>query len=314
MCGLGAVILISVLTFSPFDTTVDTAGFGTVQNKLGTSGANLGNVLLQLIGGGAVFMGALIMFSGIRRLFWPQPKKSRLERARRGSIFLGAVFFATATFSAFPIPQSWPMATGLGGWIGDGVYLNLKAALDHFSIPISGLIVAGLTFIAGGFCLARYFGIVGRHVMDIWDAAGLVWATLRVWMDGLVNWLRVKFAKTYEADLADDSSIERLMRNAPDETAVTPQPAAYAPIATAPAPSNLSDDIARNMSAQSARIAVVPGRNAMGVELPNRRRETVWLRNMLASEEFRTSEAGLPMVMGEDIGGAPFVADLSKMP
>jgi len=162
---------------------------------------------------------------------------SALERARRGSIFLGAVFFATATFSAFPIPQSWPMATGLGGWIGDGVYLNLKAALDHFSIPISGLIVAGLTFIAGGFCLARYFGIVGRHVMDIWDAAGLVWATLRVWMDGLVNWLRVKFAKTYEADLADDSSIERLMRNAPDETAVTPQPAAYAPIATAPAPS-----------------------------------------------------------------------------
>jgi len=420
MCGLGAVILISVLTFSPFDTTVDTAGFGSVQNKLGTSGANLGNVLLQLIGGGAVFMGALIMFSGIRRLFWPQPKKSRLERARRGSIFLGAVFFATATFSAFPIPQSWPMATGLGGWIGDGVYLNLKAALDHFSIPISGLIVAGLTFIAGGFCLARYFGIVGRHVMDIWDAAGLVWATLRVWMDGLVNWLRVKFAKTYEADLADDSSIERLMRNAPDEAAVTPQPAAYAPIATAPAPSyappspapvepkakkkpvtkkrkpkkevfnfpdgadfvlpgldllkmppprqaitdeaslrksaetlhrvmseygikgemgsvrpgpvvtlfefepapgmksqriiNLSDDIARNMSAQSARIAVVPGRNAMGVELPNRRRETVWLRNMLASEEFRSSEAGLPMVMGEDIGGAPFVAALSKMP
>jgi len=77
---------------------------------------------------------------------------------------------------------------------------------------------------------------------------------------------------------------------------------------------NLSDDIARNMSAQSTRIAVVPGRNAMGVELPNKRRETVWLRDMLASDAFKNSDANLPMVMGEDIGGDPFVTDLSKMP
>jgi len=77
---------------------------------------------------------------------------------------------------------------------------------------------------------------------------------------------------------------------------------------------NLSDDIARNMSAQSARIAVVPGRNAMGVELPNRRRETVWLRDMLNSETFTHSDAALPLILGEDIGGVPFVTDLSKMP
>ena len=77
---------------------------------------------------------------------------------------------------------------------------------------------------------------------------------------------------------------------------------------------NLSDDIARNMSAQSARIAVVPGRNAMGVEMPNRRRETVWLRDMLDSELFKNTTMGLPLILGEDIGGAPFITDLSKMP
>jgi len=54
--------------------------------------------------------------------------------------------------------------------------------------------------------------------------------------------------------------------------------------------------------------------NAMGVELPNRRRETVWLRDMIASRDFQETEAGLPLIMGEDIGGAPFIADLSKMP
>ena len=77
---------------------------------------------------------------------------------------------------------------------------------------------------------------------------------------------------------------------------------------------NLSDDIARNMSAQSARIAVVPGRNAMGVELPNRRRETVWLHDMLNSDTFTRSDAALPLILGEDIGGIPFVTDLAKMP
>ena len=77
---------------------------------------------------------------------------------------------------------------------------------------------------------------------------------------------------------------------------------------------NLADDIARNMSAQSARIAVVPGRNAMGVELPNRRRETVWLRDMLNSDTFTHTDAALPLILGEDIGGVPFVTDLSKMP
>ena len=68
------------------------------------------------------------------------------------------------------------------------------------------------------------------------------------------------------------------------------------------------------MSAQSARIAVVPGRNAMGVELPNRKREMVWLRDMLASDVFAKSDASLPLILGEDIGGTPFVADLAKMP
>ncbi len=77
---------------------------------------------------------------------------------------------------------------------------------------------------------------------------------------------------------------------------------------------NLADDIARSMEAISARVAVVPGRNAIGIELPNARRETVYLRDMLASRIFKESDAGLPMAMGEDIGGQPFIADLSKMP
>ncbi|HFB54595.1 MAG TPA: cell division protein FtsK, partial [Hellea balneolensis] len=77
---------------------------------------------------------------------------------------------------------------------------------------------------------------------------------------------------------------------------------------------NLADDIARSMAARSARIAIVPGRNAIGIELPNRRRETVFLRNMLDSRAFKESGAALPLALGEEIGGQPFFADLAKMP
>lgn len=76
----------------------------------------------------------------------------------------------------------------------------------------------------------------------------------------------------------------------------------------------LSDDIARSMSAISTRIAVIPGRNAIGIELPNTTRETVLLRELLEDDAFGGTEMKLPLALGKDIGGAPMVVDLAKMP
>lgn len=76
----------------------------------------------------------------------------------------------------------------------------------------------------------------------------------------------------------------------------------------------LSDDIARSMSALSARVAVIPGRNAIGIELPNAKRETVYLRELLASAEFEAPSTKLGLALGKDIGGAAIIADLAKMP
>ncbi|MBI4968845.1 MAG: DNA translocase FtsK 4TM domain-containing protein [Rhodospirillales bacterium] len=76
----------------------------------------------------------------------------------------------------------------------------------------------------------------------------------------------------------------------------------------------LADDIARSMSAISVRIAVVPGRNVIGIELPNAKRETVFLREMIASESFERSGAPLTLVLGKDIGGTPVLVDLARMP
>ncbi|HYW60593.1 MAG TPA: DNA translocase FtsK [Xanthobacteraceae bacterium] len=76
----------------------------------------------------------------------------------------------------------------------------------------------------------------------------------------------------------------------------------------------LADDIARSMSALSARVAVVSGRNAIGIELPNPTREKVYLRELLASEDFNHSAAKLPLCLGKTIGGEPVIVDLARMP
>jgi S-DNA-T family DNA segregation ATPase FtsK/SpoIIIE len=76
----------------------------------------------------------------------------------------------------------------------------------------------------------------------------------------------------------------------------------------------LADDIARSMSAVSARVAVVQGRNAIGIELPNQRRELVCLRELLASEDFEKSKHRLAIALGKTIGGEPVIVDLARMP
>jgi S-DNA-T family DNA segregation ATPase FtsK/SpoIIIE len=413
--AIAGFILLSVLSYNPFDSTGDTAGIGGTNNWMGKPGASFANLAMQFLGLGAVLAGGLTLFTGVRAIIRPLPYKNRLDRARRIGLFLGTLVFGTATLSAFPIPQDWPLATGLGGWIGDLIFLNLRALLEPFNIPFTSTIIAGLTFVIAVFCLGRFMRIVAKDLIDIVDAAGLVWAYIRIWIDRaaafLAHLFRKLFKTAYVDDLAQPAGTSDLFRDVPD--VVAPQPAAPVPapqpvyvapkakpkpkpkakakpkpkkpqfsfpegadfvlpgldllktppprstvhdqaalarssqqlhqvmgdygiegemgdvrpgpVVTLfefePAPGvksqrviNLADDIARNMSAQSARIAVVPGRNAMGIEMPNTRRETVWLKNMLASRTFTESEASLPLIMGEDIGGAPFVADLAKMP
>ena len=77
---------------------------------------------------------------------------------------------------------------------------------------------------------------------------------------------------------------------------------------------SLADDISRSMSSTSARIAVIPGKNSIGIELPNDNKETVYLREILESDHFVNKKSGIPLSLGKNIGGDPTIADLSRMP
>ena len=76
----------------------------------------------------------------------------------------------------------------------------------------------------------------------------------------------------------------------------------------------LSDDIARSMRANSARIATIPGKDALGIEIPNKNRETVYLRELLDDDLYKSANCKLPLALGKDIFGRPVIVDLAKMP
>ncbi len=76
----------------------------------------------------------------------------------------------------------------------------------------------------------------------------------------------------------------------------------------------LADDIARNMSAVSVRIATIRGKNAIGIELPNKSREVVYMRELLGTQAYDKAQNGLPLILGKDIGGQPVVVNLERMP
>jgi len=77
---------------------------------------------------------------------------------------------------------------------------------------------------------------------------------------------------------------------------------------------NLSDDIARNTSSESARIAIIPGSNTVGIELPNTSRENVYLSEIINNSDFKKKEMKLPIALGKNISGSPVIGDLTSMP
>ena len=77
---------------------------------------------------------------------------------------------------------------------------------------------------------------------------------------------------------------------------------------------NLSDDLARNTSSTSARVSIIPGKNTVGIEIPNESRESVYLKEIIGNEKFKKKEIKLPIAIGKSISGTPIVGDLTMMP
>ena len=112
----------------------------------------------------------------------------------------------------------------------------------------------------------------------------------------------------------DDFGVKGVIVNASPGPVVTLYELEPAPGIKSSRVIGLADDIARSMSAVSARVAVIPGKNAIGIELPNPKREKVVLREQLESRDYRDTPSKLPLCLGKTIGGEPVIVDLARMP
>ena len=115
-------------------------------------------------------------------------------------------------------------------------------------------------------------------------------------------------------EILSDFKIDGEIINVSPGTVVTMYELEPAPGTKASKIVGLSDDIARNMSAVSARVAVIPGKNVIGIEMPNKTQEAVYLSELFKKEKFLSSDANLLLALGKDIAGNAFFADLATMP
>ena len=119
-----------------------------------------------------------------------------------------------------------------------------------------------------------------------------------------------KFIEKILLDFGIDGKITKI-NNGPVVSLYEFEPAAGVKVAKI---INLSDDIARNTSSTSARVSVIPGKNTVGIEIPNEARESVYLREIVSKERFLKTEIELPISLGKSISGLPIVGDLTAMP
>ena len=391
---LAAVLAADLVTYHAGDASLDSAAGGPPGNLLGPFGADLADLSLQLAGLSAWLLVLCLLIQGVRRVFQDgsAPRVSmpwiRVAAGAAGTVL------ATLALAAAPSPASWPLATGLGGLLGDGLLgLALSAFPDHVAVAprwIIGPSTAVLAVLSLAFAfdaLPRPAGfrrkmslavsvapakrerrtktqpaqaepgaesgvltdIAGEAGVDPSPSQGLAIkppkATVRssgreeretqptlpfaepgFRLPELIMLAKPKprssafdeIALRQNAQMLESVLAEFGVRGQIDNIRPGPVVTLYELV---PAPGvksarvvALSDDIARSMSVAACRVSVVPGRNAIGIELPNARRETVYLRDLLSSAEYEKSSQALPLALGETIGGEPYIVDLAKMP
>ena len=387
---LGVGLICAFATYRVTDPSFDAASDLRAHNILGGLGADAADLGLQTLGLTAWLIAGLMVAAGLTRVIARDPGKSRSRiRWRVFCGLVGALTLAGMLAALLP-PANWPLAGGLGGFVGELVLDRLAGMIGTLHVPASQVFAATLLGLAGftGLAIAA-----GAHKLD--RARLAAWLTWRrpaaAPMPALARRRRTAVAKKAlaEAEAAAtgtgappalevkapkppprESSREArenqgafefaqpggfrlpelamLAKPRPRQTAIDEEALRQnarmlesvlaefgvrgevdqirpGPVVTlyelSPAPGvksarvvALSDDIARSMSVAACRVSVVPGRNAIGIELPNARRETVYLRDLLASAEYDKKSQTLPLALGESIGGEPYIADLSKMP
>jgi S-DNA-T family DNA segregation ATPase FtsK/SpoIIIE len=387
VAALGLALICAFASYRVTDPSLDAASGLAAHNILGGLGADAADLGLQTLGLTAWLIAGLMVAAGLTRVITRDP--SRTRGRIRWRVFCGLVGALTLAgmLAALLPPATWPLAGGLGGFVGELVLNRLADMIGALHAPAAEAIAATILGLAGftGLAIAA-----GAHRLDRARlAAWLAWrpaartaaparrrrtpVELKAYREARAATagaappaLEVKAPKPPPRESSREArenqgafefarpggfrlpELAMLAKPKPRQTAIDEEALRQnarmlesvlaefgvrgevdqirpGPVVTlyelSPAPGvksarvvALSDDIARSMSVAACRVSVVPGRNAIGIELPNARRETVYLRDLLASADYDKKSQTLPLALGETIDGEPYIADLAKMP
>ena len=399
----GAALAVALATYNPADPSFNAASGGAATNALGGAGALIADLAMQSLGLGAWLTAILMTAFGMTRVLDAEPDRGRKALRIKSAVGALGVLLLSAAVAAPPPPAAWPLALGLGGLWGQGLFGLVRDLFGFVHLPgaalFAGLLLAaggitatvwslGLQKLAAGFdpeTVARLFhrepkaapepvapvrkpakpraqaaaraplppvdpaeetpiaAPAAEPVLNIRQPKVPARASSRETRerqpafefedreDGFqLPELSMLAQPKPRANTFDEAALRqnaRLLESVLAEFGVRGQidQIRPGPVVTlyelTPAPGvksarvvALSDDIARSMSVAACRVSVVSGRNAIGIELPNAKRETVYLRDLLSSPDYEKQGAILPMALGEGIGGEPYIADLAKMP
>ncbi|HZZ88286.1 MAG TPA: DNA translocase FtsK 4TM domain-containing protein [Caulobacteraceae bacterium] len=389
--AVGGVLALSLASWRAADPSFDASSPGSPGNLLGAAGADIADIAMQSLGLTAWLAATLLLALGVARAAHPDPDATRASLRWRGLAGAAGVLLFAGALGAVAPPTIWPLASGLGGLIGDLEANGLAGLASAIGAPVAATIADLIIGGVGGWLMAVALGVRWAHVVGFLHVHSRGAAKPKASQRGAPvrasappkSRARPDITPAPTAIVADDAPLaistpkpaakpsgREARENQPTlfaddagfrlpELAMLakskPRAAAFdegalrqnarvlegvlaefgvrgqidqirpGPVVTlyelVPAPGvksarvvALCDDIARSMSVAACRVAVVPGRNAIGIELPNAKRETVYLRDLLASAEYEKNGPVLPMALGETIGGEPYIADLSRMP
>jgi len=393
--AVGGALALALASWRPDDPSLDASASGVAGNLLGGAGAVVADLGMQSLGLAAWVVAGLLLTLGLARAAHPEPHATRAQLRWRALAGVAGVFLLAGGLAGAAQPAIWPLASGLGGLIGDGEAGVFTSVAQAVGLPVLAPIALALLALAGVWLTALGLGVKARHVIAIlqWRPAPAPKPIQRETRPAAAVRRRAapevaSASSSFETEdevsgpepaplairapkAAPKSSGREARESQPSlpfaseggfrlpELAMLakPKPRSSAfdesalrqnarvlegvlaefgvrgqidqirpgPVVTlyelVPAPGvksarvvALCDDIARSMSVTACRVSVVPGRNAIGIELPNAKRETVYLRDLLASAEYEKHGSILPLALGETIGGEPYIADLSRMP
>ena len=340
---LSITLFLSLITYNEFDPSPFSVGDDEITNILGKYGSNSSSILLFIFGDATwlIILGLLLL---IRIIIISSYKRAYV--ILRLTIILLACFFISLSFELITLNNgvlakafTVKLKKYIMGHTSEKVYFyvllfNLIIYTVVFLISISKSIKTFFSFSYSAFfqllkllffVLKKVIRKKKRKLITKNKTNSKTTTTSNIYTLPSLNFLELEklilSRKTENIDqnarqlekVLDDYGIKGEIVNVTLGPIVTRYELEPAPGTRSSRVISLSDDIARSMSAKSARVSVIYGKNAIGIELPNKNIEKVFLKEILSSTDFM-KKSSIPLALGKDIAGKPIVTDLSKMP